>query len=721
MSIVNASSEAMLENGLGGDIPPANGPAGDTPPTDEDFLKQAQNAYRESTDFLTGFVQKHWARDIDHFQSKHASGSRYLADEYRSRSRLFRPKTRSMVRRSEADCARAFFSTQDVVNVAPVDDSVEKERAGAEITGAILQYRLTKKIPWFRIVQGQYQTANVMGVCCSKQYWAFEEKVTKTGRWVPVLDPYTGEQRLDDVTGAPAMMEEETRKIVRDDLVIQPIPPENMRIHPGADWLNPIQLSPYLIYRFPMYVAQVRERSKLKDPKTGQPTWREVSPQAVAGALVDETLGLREKREGGQDRFSDQAAASPSDNEMALVWVHENIIRRDGEDWQFYTLGTQQILSDPRPLKEVYFLDERPFTWGVGQIEAFRLFPESKVGLVFDLQVRANHLENLRLDNVFQALEPKVLVKSASNIDLRALTSSRVGGVVQVPGNPNDVVSFVRPPDVTASSYQEQNMLNLDFDDLAGQFSGSSVQSNRDLNETVGGMNLLAGGANTLGEYDLRIFAETWVEPTLTQAVKLVQRYETDLTVIALAGKQAQTWQRYNIDPMTDDLLSAELTTTVNVGIGATNPEQRLGRFMGALGSVLKIGEPLVKVYGPQVVESPGFEAITKEVFGLAGYKDGKRFLDFKLQESGLPPEVQQQMQAMQEQIAQLEQKLASNQEKIQGEIAKTEIQEAGETERTGMEIASRERISAQDRAAQVRQHLGGLIAEFNQPERAAA
>jgi hypothetical protein len=31
--------------------------------------------------------------------------------------------------------------------------------------------------------------------------------------------------------------------------------------------------------------------------------------------------------------------------------------------------------------------------------------------------------------------------------------------------------------DVTASSYQEQDRLNLDFDDMAGTFSQSSVQA----------------------------------------------------------------------------------------------------------------------------------------------------------------------------------------------------------------------------------------------------
>ena len=64
--------------------------------------------------------------------------------------------------------------------------------------------------------------------------------------------------------------------------------------------------------------------------------------------------------------------------------------------------------------------------------------------------------------------------------------------------------------------------LNADFDDLAGNFSIGSVQTNRSLGETVGGMKMMTSNANAAGEFDLRIFVETWVEPTLRQIVKLV-------------------------------------------------------------------------------------------------------------------------------------------------------------------------------------------------------
>jgi hypothetical protein len=34
------------------------------------------------------------------------------------------------------------------------------------------------------------------------------------------------------------------------------------------------------------------------------------------------------------------------------VWVHKNIVEHEGEDYCYYTLGDQQLLSDPVPLAD---------------------------------------------------------------------------------------------------------------------------------------------------------------------------------------------------------------------------------------------------------------------------------------------------------------------------------------------------------------------------------
>ena len=45
---------------------------------------------------------------------------------------------------------------------------------------------------------------------------------------------------------------------------------------------------------------------------------------------------------------------------------------------------------------------------------------------------------------------------------------------------------------MTASAFQEQDRVNVDYDELIGNFSQGSVMTNRKMGETVGGMKMLA-------------------------------------------------------------------------------------------------------------------------------------------------------------------------------------------------------------------------------------
>jgi hypothetical protein len=86
------------------------------------------------------------------------------------------------------------------------------------------------------------------------------------------------------------------------------------------------------------------------------------------------------------------------------------------------------------------------------------------------------------------------------------------------------------------------------------------------------------------------------------------------------------------------------MSLRVNVGMGATDPQQKMGKFMFAL-----------TTYGT-AMQIPGAdpEAIRREVFGLAGYKDGSRF--FVKQDDPQTMQLQQQMQQLMQQFQQLAQ-----------------------------------------------------------------
>jgi hypothetical protein len=141
-------------------------------------------------------------------------------------------------------------------------------------------------------------------------------------------------------------------------------------------------------------------------------------------------------------------------------------------------------------------------------------------------------------------LNKRWLIRRGANIDVESLLRNVPGGVTMVNNVETDALP-VNWQDVTSSSYQEQDRVNVDFDELAGNFAQSSVMTNRKLNETVGGMRMMSQGANMMTEYDIRVFVETWVEPVLRQLVKLEEAYETDQVVLGVAGQKSGYFQKF--------------------------------------------------------------------------------------------------------------------------------------------------------------------------------
>jgi len=282
---------------------------------------------------------------------------------------------------------------------------------------------------------------------------------------------------------------------------------------------------------------------------------------------------------------------------------------------------------------------------GYVALEAHRPHPQSPVEMVGDLQAELNDVANLRMDNVRLALNRRRFVRRNRNVDFDALQRLIPGATVLV--SDKDDVTMEDVPDATSSAYQEQQVLNVEFDEVAGSFSAATM-GNQQAAQTVGGMNLMAGPSSQMTEYQLRTFAETWVEPVLRQMIRMEQTYETDMAVLSIASDQAKLYERFGVDAITDELLQQELQTTVNVGMTATNPVLQLQRFGMAM-------QTLAGMFGPEMLAGMlKAEEVIPEVFGKAGYKDGQRFFRDLAQD----PRFAQ----MQEQIGQLQQVLQTKQ-----------------------------------------------------------
>jgi hypothetical protein len=202
---------------------------------DVDWLAIAQEAYRSSTDYLDETYRQQFEKNLANFRSKHPKGSKYYTENYKFRSRLFRPKTRASIRRSEASFSEAMFATTDVINLEPIDQASPVDEQTTILWQAVLNYRLGRpaggkhSIPWFLTAVGAFQESKIYGIVCSRQDWEREE-----------------------VDG----------RVLTDRPRVELLEIENVRFAPGAKWYDPVGTSPYFIELIPMYVSDVMDMIK---------------------------------------------------------------------------------------------------------------------------------------------------------------------------------------------------------------------------------------------------------------------------------------------------------------------------------------------------------------------------------------------------------------------------------------------------------------------------
>ena len=596
-----------------------------------DWLSIVTEAYHNSTTYLDSNYRKQFERNVANFRSMHPQGSKYHTDSYKFRSRLFRPKTRSAIRRAEASFAEASFATTDVISLSPVDQTDKDEDKKSEVWQAILNHRLTNSIPWFLTAVGAFQEAKIYGIVCSRQDWEYEEATID----VPMVDPITQAETVYQQV-----------EVLTDKPRVKLIEVENIRFDPGADWTDPVNSSPYFIELMPMYVGDVLERMEQGEDKTGEQPWKKLERGEIlaAGRPIDiEADSTRQAREGGKQ---DPKDSDTKTKEFEIVWVFRVFIRKNGQDHEFYTLTDKVLLTEPSEPSSPL---GRPYRIGIASIEAHRAIPSGDVELGQEIQAELNDVINQRLDNVRLVLNKGKYVRRGAETDLITLKRSYPGRIVMT----KDPVGDIREEDtrdVTASAYAEQDRLNSDMDDLLGGFSQGSVATSRNLNETVGGMNLMQQSGNSISAYSIRTFCETWVEPVLKDIVKLIQTYESDEILNKFTQHVNQRSAQGEAVPLQMDRasLTQDMTVNVSVGFGPLDPKskvQAIVHSLQALGQVV-----------PWLMPSLDGEVLSKEVFGAIGYRNGSKF--FREFPEGPPQQSDPRAEAMQQEIKLKEQEM---------------------------------------------------------------
>ena len=507
---------------------------------DDWLMRQARDIYSQSTTYIQTNIEQGWARNLAHFGSRHAAGSKFASKGYK-RARVFRPKTRASVKNHEATTARAMFSTANLINIAPQNPQDERQVASAVVTQAVLQHRLETRMPWYLTVVGAFQDTKVYGLCVGYQYWHYRARNLPSG----------------------------AREVLQDQLCCDLVKPENFRFDPAADWRDPANTSSYIIMEKELRLNQVKAMMR----KNGGP-WRDHSDAELVSysSSRGKDKQTERAREGNRTTPSEQITVSG----LELISLRLYVINIIGEDWVFWTVGGDLMMTDPRPLQAEYphlRKGERPFVIGYSTVEAHKNYPESDVGQAAPIQREINAIASQRVDNVDLVLQKRYFIKRGAQTDLHSLARNIPGGAVFT-NDPEKDVQVIPTQDVTGSSYREQQVLDTEMDELLGGYSAAK-NAGQSRPASQGVSNQASSGASAIQDYGVQTFRETWIQPVLQQMVRLIQMYETDDKLIALAANQARLSMRFGVDDPTDAILLDDLILRVDMGGGILDPMVR--------------------------------------------------------------------------------------------------------------------------------------------------
>ena len=668
-SPVVEGDRAMPAETIGMADPMEKDPQGGDRTYEDTLITLSRESFYSSKTWWDSSMRAQLERNLRAFNNRHPPGSKYYTEQYRKKSKIFRPKTRTAIRKASAAVAKAFFSSSDVLHCSPVNDADENQALAAEIHMALANFRLDQKNTyWYQTVIGAATDADTTGCCITKQEWRFVSKKTQY------------KETYLDQEGAEHSQTVEEEEPLEDRPVIYNVAVENMRFDPACDWRDPVNTSPYLIELVPMYIDAIQELQQRINPVTGKPYYKPVIQGMLAASIHQDWDSVRKAREGERiDKYDNDTMVRAHQS----VWVHKHIMRIGGTDYCWDTIGSEILLSDIQPLNEVYLTGNRPYVMGYTNIEPHKVYPAGKPELIDGLQEETNDIANLRLDNVKLALNKRYFAKRGAGIDIRSLVRN-VAGSVTMMGNPATDIKVQETRDVTGSSYEEQDRLNVDIDDILGDFNAGSVQSNQKLNETVGGMEMMGQSANSITEFDIRTFSETWYEPTCRQIVELEAVYETDEAVLLVAAGRAglpDIQSALNV-------ITQPIRVKVNVGFDATNPEKRVQR--------LAFGMKAVAEFAPQVAEKVDGAEIVKEVFGALGYADGIRFYP-SLGDKEQDPRITQLEETVAQLTQMIESKQAEKQVEIEGKLVQTDMTIQGNLARDQMKYEAEMALKTND------------------------
>jgi len=322
-----------------------------------------------------------------------------------------------------------------------------------------------------------------------------------------------------------------------------------------------------------------------------------------------------------------------AENGFIEVW-YSYFYNDDGIPVRAVTIEGLEILEEEKELEFDLSAndgsDPWPFGAGIIYAEPHQLYSRAMPEKLKNLQIEKNAIRNQRRDNVALVLNREKFMTPNAGIDPATLSRS-IPGKVNTVASRNDVW-WDAPPDVTASSYNEETVTTTDAEQLVSESAqrsgGASARK-----ETATVAKISAANTNAATSLDTGVFGLTFPKPAVEKIIKMIrQAAPPELFYAAAADAMIQV-----ADPYTEALTGSY---KVKVGNGvqqaardieisqASNTAAVVQSVYGENANFYPIMAPMLEALGlnpSEIIQDPTAQQQNQQIQADAGGVDGQQ------------------------------------------------------------------------------------------------
>ena len=496
--------------------------------------------------------------------NKRLATSKHITPRKLGQSALFVPKIEAFHSRKQADYM-ATFGSEDPVSLKPTLSSTKE---GARIMETVVNYYITDAggINW---------PASILNAAHDSLTYNFAPWIVEWDRGVTVVN--TDVVTMDE-EGNTQVVKEEQEVETHSFPCIENIPPEDIRLDPAIGW-DEVGMARFGVVR------RYRDKSYAKRmEKMG--LWPEI-PEAMYSDGMSGTQVLAQERAHLNSPFDKSVDIDNGLLEILYTYYYEEF---DGElvPSVVVSLKDMLILEDPTELEfDISSNDgSNPWPFGVARVyvEPHELYSRAMPEKLESMQVETNARRNQRLDNVALILNREKFMTPEAGVDPAVLSRSFAGKVTTVK-SPSSVW-WDAPPDVTASSYQEEAMSVSDMENLVAESAQRMGQGGKASESATNTKIKSANSAQAMG-LDVAIFALTGPNSMVEKIIRMVRLAADPAIFEAAAASIGIVVEDAYMEAVTGDY-------RIKVGAGAHQAAKDL-----SISNAANIAAIIQSVYGP--------------------------------------------------------------------------------------------------------------------------